>query len=70
MSSLSPQAKIIVRKISKRYSRIIFLVLGRSELEYLGPALCCMALGKELIFVNLSFLLCENGKHGDGQDNT
>lgn len=39
VSSLSPRAKIIVRKISKRYSRIISLVLSRSEFEYLVPAL-------------------------------
>lgn len=38
MSSLSLKAKIIVRKNSKRYSRIIFVVLDRSELEYLVPA--------------------------------
>lgn len=69
MSSLSPKANIIVRKMPKRHPREISLGLGISDFEPLVPALLLCGLGKELNFVNLRFLLCENAS-AIGRDKT
>lgn len=61
MSSLPPEAEIIGRKISERYSRNVSLGVGISELELLVSALLGCGLGKEPHFVDLSFLLRGNG---------